>query len=78
MTGIDRAKKCHRFAATDFAQNNTIRAHPQRCDQQIFGRYLRLAKRTARGDQPDCILVRNLQFGCVFDQDQSFLKRDFL
>ncbi len=77
MTGVHGLKHVKRFLATDFAEDDETRLHTETIDEQLT-----LTNGADAFDvwrprfQSHDILLRELQFGCVFDGDNATCLRN--
>ena len=73
MAGIHGLQHIQRFLAADLTDDDAVGAHAQGVDQQLALMDRALAFDVGRaGFQPNNVFLMELQFGRVFDGDNSF------
>ena len=79
VTGVHRLQHIQRLRATTLADDNSVRPHPQRVDDQILNRHAPLAFDVRRTRfEANQVAMREPQFRRVLDGDDAFAFRDEL
>ena len=79
VAGVHRLQHVQRLAAADLADDDPVRAHPQRVADQVADGHRAAALDVRRpGLQPDHVLLLQRQLGGVLDRDDPLPARDEL
>ena len=74
VTGVHRLKHVERLFAAYLANNDAVRTHTQAVDEQLPLADGSVAFDIGRpGFKAHDVLLRKLQFSCIFDRDNAFV-----
>ena len=77
MTCIHRLEHVQSFTTTTFANNDTIRAHPQRIAHQFTDTYYSMTFHIGKlGFEANDMILLKLQFGGILNRNDPFRCRD--
>lgn len=78
MPGIDCSQERDGLTASQFAQDNSIRAKPKRSNKEVIGAHVGFSKSAPHRNQANGVVMPELQLRRVFDENESFFGRNFL